>query len=103
MTDAGRFGLSEALLADLRETFARFPEVQEVWLYGSRARGDFGPGSDIDLAIVAPGMSRERFAALYGALLDLPCAFPMDILRWEELEDADLRARILAQRRRLYP
>ena len=30
-------------------------EIAEVWLYGSRARGDHGPNSDIDLAIVTVG------------------------------------------------
>ena len=35
----------------LRQNFA----VDEVRLYGSRARGDFQPGSDVDLAIVLRG------------------------------------------------
>lgn len=30
---------------------ATHPEIKEVYLYGSRARGDHRPGSDIDLAI----------------------------------------------------
>lgn len=38
-------------LAALRKKYA----VEEVRLYGSRARGDFHPGSDVDLAIVLHG------------------------------------------------
>ncbi|MEW5963407.1 MAG: nucleotidyltransferase domain-containing protein [Pseudomonadota bacterium] len=33
----------------------REPEIREVWLYGSRARGDHRCDSDIDLAIVPLG------------------------------------------------
>ncbi len=41
-----------ALFLDaLRKNYA----VDEVRLYGSRARGDFGPDSDVDLAVVLHG------------------------------------------------
>lgn len=30
------------------------PEIEEVWLFGSRAVGDSRPDSDIDLAIITP-------------------------------------------------
>lgn len=39
------------VLHTITEHLASFPEVDRVVLYGSRARGDHGPRSDIDLAI----------------------------------------------------
>ncbi len=37
------------------------PDLHEVWLYGSRARGeDTGPESDIDLLVVTSGGARHR-------------------------------------------
>lgn len=30
--------------------------LNSVWLFGSRARGDFGPWSDIDLAVILDGV-----------------------------------------------
>ena len=45
-------GRALALFLDaLRKNYA----VDEVRLYGSRARGDFGPDSDVDLAVVLHG------------------------------------------------
>lgn len=43
------FGLSEEILTLLTDFFARYPEIEQVKIYGSRARGDHEKGSDIDL------------------------------------------------------
>lgn len=40
---------------------------REVYLFGSLARGSFGPDSDIDLATV--GLPKDRFFAAYGRIL----------------------------------
>ena len=57
-----RTGLSERVTDVLRAEVRRFPEVRVVYLYGSRARGDYNPQSDIDVAIDAPGMTAQNFA-----------------------------------------
>jgi predicted nucleotidyltransferase len=41
----------------LRKSIARIPAdvpVERVLLYGSRARGDYGPDSDADVAVILP-------------------------------------------------
>jgi predicted nucleotidyltransferase len=42
-------GLTGETVAQIHEVFARFPEVEKAVLYGSRAKGNYKPGSDIDL------------------------------------------------------
>lgn len=62
----------ERLTRFVRELKAALP-VEEVWLFGSFARGEVHEGSDIDLVIV--GDFRERFHERIGriwALTDLP-------------------------------
>lgn len=44
---------------DLTERLAETPEVERVILFGSRARADHDPRSDIDLAIECPAASRD--------------------------------------------
>jgi len=47
------FGLSEQTKEQLRDFFTRYPEIEQVKIYGSRAKGNYEKGSDIDLAFYA--------------------------------------------------
>ncbi|MBX2901439.1 MAG: nucleotidyltransferase domain-containing protein [Cyclobacteriaceae bacterium] len=44
-------GLSKEVTAKLAGVLELFPEVESAILYGSRAKGNFKPGSDIDLSL----------------------------------------------------
>ena len=46
-----RFGLSEKDIASIQAVLKRYPQVERAVLYGSRARGTYKPGSDIDLTL----------------------------------------------------
>lgn len=46
-----KYGLSAQALEKIRDVFTRYPQVEEAVLYGSRARGDYKNGSDIDLTL----------------------------------------------------
>ena len=45
------------------EAFDRAMPVRAVYLFGSHARGDAGPDSDVDLCIVSEGADRQLPAA----------------------------------------
>jgi uncharacterized protein len=61
----------------------------KIVLFGSRARGEARPDSDIDLLVIAPSAQPRyrRAAPLYGALSDILA--PMDIVVYspEEVQD----------------
>lgn len=44
-------GLSAQTLQKIHDVLVRYPQVEETVLYGSRARGDYKNGSDIDLTL----------------------------------------------------
>ena len=46
-----QYGLSDQTLKKIRDVLVRYPQVEEAVLYGSRARGDYKNGSDIDLTL----------------------------------------------------
>src|SRR5262249_46209515 len=53
---------------------------QQIILFGSHARGEAGPDSDVDLLVVmlVQGSVRNKRLAIRGALHDMP--FPIDII-----------------------
>jgi proline iminopeptidase len=101
------FGLDERIYVDMARVFARYPTVVQVLIFGSRAKDTWKPGSDIDLAIVAPGMSDAAFARLWNELDELPLVFKLDVLHLDKLHldnqnQAGLRERIVSEGRVFY-
>jgi uncharacterized protein len=94
MEDTMTFGLSKRIRADIRQVFAQYPAVARVLIFGSRAKGGARPGSDIDLAVVAPGMTDSEFARLWNAIDDLPLVFKVDLLHWDRLANPRLKDKI---------
>lgn len=46
-----KFGLSDIYLEQIKSAVSSIPEIDEVVIYGSRARGDYSPTSDIDITL----------------------------------------------------
>lgn len=89
-----RTGLSSSVTQSLRDAIAPFKQVRTVYLFGSRARGDWTPRSDIDVAIDAPGMNASEFAQLWNVVDALPIVFPLDCVWLQALESAPLKTMI---------
>jgi uncharacterized protein len=94
MEDTLTFGLSDRIRSDIRQVFAHYPAIERVLIFGSRAKGSAGPGSDIDLAVVAPEMSDAEFARLWNAIDELPLVFKVDLLHWDRLSNPRLKDKI---------
>ncbi|WP_291941975.1 nucleotidyltransferase domain-containing protein [Cetobacterium sp.] len=46
-----KFALKERELDEIKVLYYLFPEIDEIVIFGSRARGDYNKVSDIDIAI----------------------------------------------------
>ena len=65
MTTLNEFGLSDWTMNDLRSVFRRHPKVRKVILFGSRAKGNFRTGSDIDLALALNVEHISAYSLMY--------------------------------------
>jgi uncharacterized protein len=58
----GPYRSAEAAIEDAMFRLIVQLDPEEIWLFGSRARGDHRPDSDIDLLVVLPdGLERDRY------------------------------------------
>lgn len=87
-------GLPEHALTALTRTLARHPEIEQVWLYGSRAMGRHRPTSDIDLCLQAPSLGLQDLWQLETELDDLLLPWKLDMCVWHQLDHPDLKAHI---------
>jgi len=78
-----RYGLNEEAVKAIQDVFRSHPAIQEVLLYGSRAKGNFKPGSDIDLTLVGDGIQTRELAKVEQELDDLllPYTFGISLFR----------------------
>lgn len=73
------FGLPANAINKLRDVFNGWPEIQRVVLYGSRAKGSYRPGSDIDLTIEADALSLSQLLALENQIDELLLPWMVDL------------------------
>ena len=88
------YGLSEATIARIQGVLARFVEVDKAVLYGSRAKGNYRAGSDIDLTLYGPALSFDQLGRIANELDDLLLPYTIDLSIFGQLGDSELREHI---------
>ena len=90
-----RFGLKEATIHNICAVLARYPQVEQAILYGSRAKGNYKNGSDIDLTL--RGGADLMLPVLYkimDELDDLLLPYTIDLSIFNGIGDPDVIAHI---------
>ena len=90
MNDSDKYGLSKSTVLLLKSIFFKYPTIQKVILYGSRAKGNFKPGSDIDLVLVAPTMDLSQLMRIENEIEELLLPYKIDLSIFHQIENSDL-------------
>lgn len=81
----------------------QLPFVQEIWLFGSRARGDNQERADIDLAIYCPDASDSNWLTILDIIEAADTLLKIDCIRLDELSDiSPIKKSIIDQGIKLY-
>ncbi|WP_027148524.1 nucleotidyltransferase domain-containing protein [Methylobacter tundripaludum] len=73
------FGLPEQTQVIIRRILADYPAVEQAILYGSRAKGNYRKGSDIDLTLVGDSLDYRMLGEIAGRLEDSPIPYQVDL------------------------
>ena len=88
------FGLSVATLEKLRAVFSRHKAIECVVICGSRAKGNYRRGSDIDLTIKGDEISFAQFMQIADQIDDLMLPYSVDLSQYQQIENLELIAHI---------
>lgn len=69
----------------LKEFFNQFDFIDKVVVFGSRARHDCTPKSDIDLCIYSLEMTDIQFSKLKSEIDELPILYKLDVVHFEKV------------------
>ena len=89
------FGISPQSFQLITDAFSQYPQIESVVLFGSRAKGNYKNGSDIDLAIKGiecTNQFTENIKAMLNEELNIP--YHVDVVNYETLSHLDLKAHI---------
>lgn len=84
------YGLKQDVIGKIQGVFELFDEVQEVILYGSRAKGNAKPGSDIDLTMKGENLDLKLMNKVSNKLDDLLLPYTIDLSVFYLIDDQDL-------------
>ena len=85
-----KFGLKEEVIEKITRVIAGFAEVDEAVLYGSRAKGNHRPGSDIDLTLKGSALDLSVLNRISLRLDDLLLPYTIDLSIYHYIKDGDL-------------
>lgn len=90
-----KYGLSEAVIKKICAVFASYPQIEKVLLYGSRAKGNYRNGSDIDMTICATDdMTLNLRHQIARDLDDLLLPYTIDLSILKDIDDPDVAEHI---------
>jgi len=88
-----RFGLKESVISSLGDIFLKYPKIDKVIIYGSRAKGNYKEGSDIDLAIIGD-IDTPTLYKIFFDIDELLLPYKVDLTIFNKIKNSALKEHI---------
>lgn len=85
-----QFGLKPDTIARINGVLAAHPEIEQAVLYGSRAKGNYRAGSDIDLCLKGDALTLTQLLKIENELDDLLLPYKIDLSLHHALDNPEL-------------
>ncbi len=89
-----KYGLSERDISTIQGILVKYPEVNNVLIFGSRATDSSKQGSDIDLAILNDGIDDKTISRIRGEFEESSLPYRVDIVLYAGLIHQNLKDHI---------
>lgn len=89
------FGLTKEDMVFIVSAIGQFNEIKKAVIFGSRAKGNYKPGSDVDIAIFGDGITFDTLSRLHAILEEeSPMPYFFDIVDYSHLTHTELKEHI---------
>jgi len=84
------YGLTQKIIHKVNSVLANYENIDEAILYGSRAKGNYSAGSDIDLTLKAKGFTLSQLNKISIDLDDLLLPYTFDLSIFDHISNPAL-------------
>jgi type I restriction enzyme S subunit len=89
-----KFGLAQHIIDTLITVFEENPRVDKALIFGSRAKGNYRPDSDIDIALKGQDLSTDDIIAISVAFEEKGITHKVDLINYHSIKEPDLKDHI---------
>ncbi|MCH7401210.1 restriction endonuclease subunit S [Belliella kenyensis] len=89
-----KFGLSDIIVEKLQNIFAENAKVDKAIVFGSRAKGNYKEGSDIDIAIKGQDFNFDDTLSLHQKFDDTNIPYKVDLINYHTIKEPELKDHI---------
>jgi len=89
-----KFGLEQHIIDNLIAVFEQHSKVDKALVFGSRAKGNYRPDSDIDIAIKGPDLNTDDIIAMSVAFEEKGITHKIDLINYDKINEPDLKDHI---------
>jgi predicted nucleotidyltransferase len=79
-----KFGLSDTVIKELQDIFRHHANIEKVLIFGSRSKGNYRPGSDIDLAVIGKNIDYSQLLDILCEIDELELLYSIDLLDYQK-------------------
>ena len=84
------FGLANSTIKKIEECLNNNPKIKKAILYGSRAKGNYRNGSDVDLVLIGEQLKFEDLALLENKIDDMLLPYKFDLSIYHQINNSEL-------------
>ena len=89
-----KFGLEVPVIENIISVLEQYPKVDKAFVFGSRAKGNYRPDSDIDLAIKGYEITTDDIIAISVDIETIGVTYKFDLIDYNSIKESALKEHI---------